>query len=282
MHRPLKMLDLFSGIGGFSLAAHWTGQIETVAFCEIEPFAQKVLRKNFPGVPIFEDVRTLNGGEIEPVDIICGGYPCQPFSLAGKRAGAEDDRHLWPEVHRLLQEKRPAWGLFENVTGHISMGLDNVLSDLEGCGYAGQAFIIPACAKDARHRRDRVWIVAHDASRDDRTCNTEQTQRQKPEFRKSTGRENVANPKGQRCDHGNDSKLQRPTTRKIHAPTGPDSIGRGLDTWRWESEPAVGRVAHGIPARVDRLRGLGNAIVPQVAFEIFSAMLAAHREWVAS
>ena len=118
----LRVLDLFSGIGGFSLGLERTGGFETVAFCEIDPFCRQVLAKHWPDVPIHEDVRSLNGDAIGPVDVVCGGYPCQPFSLAGKRAGQEDDRHLWPEMYRIMDELRPAWFIGENVAGHVSMG----------------------------------------------------------------------------------------------------------------------------------------------------------------
>jgi DNA (cytosine-5)-methyltransferase 1 len=155
----LKVLDLFSVIGGFSLGLERTGGFETVAFCEIDPFCQKVLKKHWPDVPIYNDVRTLNYDG--PVDVITGGYPCQPFSLAGKRQGESDDRHLWPAMFSLVKKHRPSWVIGENVAGHIGMGLDDVLSDLEGEAYAVRTFVIPACAVDAPHRRDRVWIVAH-------------------------------------------------------------------------------------------------------------------------
>ena len=138
--------------------------METVAFCEQDKFCQEVLAKHWPDIPCFDDIRTLKGADVGPVDLICGGYPCQPFSQAGQRRGAEDDRHLWPEMFRLIKDIRPAWVIGENVAGHISMGLDDVLSDLEGAGYACQAFVIPAVAVDAQHRRDRVWIVGHAAS----------------------------------------------------------------------------------------------------------------------
>ena len=153
-------IDLFSGIGGFALACMWL-RIQTVAFCEIEPYAQRVLRKNFPGVPIIEDVRNFPTGEFQRPWLITGGYPCQPFSQAGKRRGAEDDRHLWPAMFEIIRSCRPNWVLAENVAGHVSMGLDEVLSDLEGEDYAVQPIMVPACAKDAPHRRDRVWILAY-------------------------------------------------------------------------------------------------------------------------
>ena len=162
----MNVLDLFSGIGGFSLGLERAG-MRTIAFCEIEEYPRSILRKHWPDVPIFEDVRELHAKDLpESIDLICGGYPCQPFSVAGKRRGAEDDRHLWPEIVRLIREldaagNKPAWCLFENVAGHISMGLDTVLSDLEGEGYTCWPLVIPACALNAPHRRDRVWIIAN-------------------------------------------------------------------------------------------------------------------------
>lgn len=156
------VLDLFSGIGGFSLGLARAGGFRTVAFCEIDEYPRSILRKHWPDVPIFEDVRELHAADLpEPVDVICGGYPCQPFSVAGKRGGKTDDRHLWPEMFRLVRECKPSFVLCENVAGHVSMGLDQVLFDLEGEGYTSRSFIVPACAVNAPHRRDRVWIVAH-------------------------------------------------------------------------------------------------------------------------
>lgn len=160
----MKVLDLFSGIGGFSLGLERAG-METIAFCEIEPFCQKVLKKHWPDVPIFNDIRTLTAHDLPTKpELICGGYPCQPFSVAGKQRGAEDNRHLWPEMYRLIKEIRPAWIIAENVFGHVAMGLDTVLSDLEGEGYTARTLIIPACALNAPHRRDRVWIIGYSHS----------------------------------------------------------------------------------------------------------------------
>ena len=177
----MRHLDLFSGIGGFALASNWAGYT-TVGFCEIDDYCQRVLRKHWPDVPVWGDVRQLDGRSVadatrnlrgasgdersqssdwDRVDLITAGYPCQPFSLAGKRLGAADDRHLWPEVARLIGELRPRWFLGENVAGHINMGLDDVLSDLETLGYTARPVVIPACAVNAPHRRDRVWIMGH-------------------------------------------------------------------------------------------------------------------------
>jgi DNA (cytosine-5)-methyltransferase 1 len=161
----LRMLDLFSGIGGFSYAGEkLVGGYETVAFCEYDKHAQKVLRKHWSDTEIIDDVRELANDADRfrgLVDIVVGGYPCQPFSLAGVRRGDKDDRHLWPEMLRIIQAVRPTWVCGENVAGHISMGLDTVLSDLQSAGYQARCFVLPAVAADARHRRDRCWIIAY-------------------------------------------------------------------------------------------------------------------------
>ena len=164
----LRMLDLFSGIGGFSYAGEkLVGGYETVAFCEYDKHAQKVLRKHWPDTEIIDDVRELANDADRfrgMVDVITGGYPCQPFSLAGVRRGDKDDRHLWPEMLRIIQAVRPTWVIGENVAGHITLGLDTVLSDLEAAGYASRCYVIPAVAADAPHRRDRCWIIAREIS----------------------------------------------------------------------------------------------------------------------
>jgi len=156
----MRLLDLFSGIGGFSYAAETLiGGYETVAFCEMDKFCQKILKKHWPQVPIFDDVRTIDAARLGRIDIVTGGYPCQPFSQAGRRQGEEDERHLWPEMLRIIKSCQPRYVLAENVAGHVTMGLDQVLTDLEDQGYTTRAIIVPACAKNAPHRRDRVWII---------------------------------------------------------------------------------------------------------------------------
>ena len=156
----MRLLDLFSGIGGFSYAAETLiGGYETVAFCEMDEFCQKVLKKHWPQVPIFDDVRTLDASRLGRIDIVTGGYPCQPFSQAGRRQGEQDERHLWPEMLRIIKSCQPRYVLAENVAGHVTMGLDQVLTDLEDQGYTTRPIIVPACAKNAPHRRDRVWII---------------------------------------------------------------------------------------------------------------------------
>jgi DNA (cytosine-5)-methyltransferase 1 len=232
----LRVLDLFSGIGGFSLGLERAG-MRTVAFCEIEPYCRAVLRKHWPDVPIFEDVRNLRAEYVGPVDVICGGYPCQPFSVAGKRAGQADDRHLWPEFARLVRELRPSWVLAENVVGHISLGLDEVLSDLESLGYSSRPFVIPACAVGADHRRDRLWIVAH------------------------ADGEGLQERYMQPGVPGEAGRLE-------------DGEDAALDV-AWAPEPDLVRVVHGVPGRTHRIRALGNAVVPQIPEIIGRAILQA-------
>lgn len=156
--RPLTHLSLFTGIGGLDLAAEWAG-FQTVGQCEWADYPTKVLEMHWPAVPRWRDIRTLTGEDfyartgLRTVDVISGGFPCQPFSTAGVRRGKSDDRYLWPEMLRVIQDLRPTWVIGENVVGIIDMALDTVLSDLETIGYTVQAFIIPACSVDAPHRR---------------------------------------------------------------------------------------------------------------------------------
>ena len=274
-------IDLFSGIGGFALACMWL-RIQTIAFCEIEKYAQRVLRKNFPGVQIFEDVRSFPATEFRQPWIITGGYPCQPFSQAGKRRGTEDDRHLWPEMFRIIRSSRPVWVLCENVAGHITMGLDEVIADLEGEKYSVQSFVIPAQAVDARHRRDLVWIVAN-------TDNARFKERRRSESVRSEQHSLECSCKdladslcdSQRSAHRRESRTSQ---REWEDP----NISEGDQVWSnpsdcggfWLPEPNVRRVAHGISARVDRLKGLGNAIVPQVAYQIIRTMIETEEQFI--
>ena len=162
----IKHLSLFSGIGGLDLAAEWAG-FETVGQCEWADFPTKVLEKHWPNVPRWRDIRTLTKESfyektgLRTVDIISGGFPCQPFSVAGKRGGKSDNRYLWPEMLRVIRELQPTWVIGENVPGIVDLALDEVLTSLENEGYEVQAFIIPACGVDAPHKRYRVAIVAH-------------------------------------------------------------------------------------------------------------------------
>jgi DNA (cytosine-5)-methyltransferase 1 len=172
----MKALSLFSGIGGIDLACEWAG-IETVAFCEIDPFCRKVLAKHWPGKPIFEDVTKLKGSDVGAVDIVTGGFPCQPFSTAsaGKRKGKDDHRFLWPEMCRIILECKPAWVIGENVVGIKGVVLEQVVSDLEALGFEVTTLEIPACAVGFDHWRPRIWFLGYsDRNRkSSRTINAE-------------------------------------------------------------------------------------------------------------
>lgn len=211
-----------------------------MAFCEQDKFCQKVLRKHWPDVRVYDDVRTLPTDELPAIELIHGGYPCQPFSGAGKRKGAADERHLWPEMLRVIRGLKPAWVVGENVAGHITLGLDDVLNDLEDEGYKTRAFVFSAFAVGARHERQRVFVVA--------------------------------NAEGQRCNNGDDGKDKRKADRTKHPLTNNRGAFGRLEAGGWPPEPGVCRVANGIPDRVDRLRALGNAVVPQQAYPIFAAI----------
>ncbi len=156
----MTFLDLCAGIGGLTLGLTRAG-MTCVGQVEIDDYCNKILRRHWPDVRRWRDITTLDPAELPRATLVAGGYPCQPFSVAGQRKGARDDRHLWPFVFRIVAYHRPAWCLFENVAGHVSLGLDAVCSDLEGIGYTCGPLVVPACAVDAPHRRDRVWILAN-------------------------------------------------------------------------------------------------------------------------
>ena len=261
--------DLFSGIGGFALAARmvWGEQQKPRLFCEKEPYARRVLHKNFPGVPCVEDIRDLRGDPHVTTDLVTAGFPCQPFSVAGKRAGQQDDRYLWPETLRFIHEDRPRWFIGENVPGIINLALDDVLASLEGEGYATETFIIPACAVNAPHRRDRIWIVGNS---------------QRKQWEQSSLQKRWKDLDWEILDHAKWQKMpneiERPSKKvsysnKQHGHNGGFRAGKisqqqttGIPIGQqWELEPGVCGVADGVSHRVDRLRGLGNAIVPHVA-----------------
>jgi DNA (cytosine-5)-methyltransferase 1 len=389
----IKILDICSGIGGFSLGLEATGGFDTVAFCEFDDFCCKVLNKHWPNVPIYKDLKEIGNDPeriIQEFDLICGGIPCQPFSLAGKQKGKEDDRHLWPYMYAIVKSKKPTWVIVENVGGFVNVALDDVCLDLETQGYATQSFIIPACSVEAPHKRDRIWILgklmanAHDTG--DRTPgskvdgdrqetiegwqeqsqlgssrssndvadpkelrnyehdNGERTQQDR-EHRVSQqpggegslgGTDDVANPKLVSSDSISDSgsntkteseqgkktgnldrssgrqdvanterlgqqgqgELERPgnTAQDSDGQTGGSNDGRQGSTGQghtqselggvadgiptrldghlgFEREPNIPRVATGIPDRVNRLKALGNSIVPQIVYNIGLAIL---------
>ena len=283
----LKILDLFSGIGGFSYAAErLVGGFETIGFCEIDPYCQKVLKKHWPDVPIHQDVRKL-ANEADRyrglVDVVCGGFPCQPFSLASaNRKGQEDDRHLWPEMLRIIQAARPRFVIGENVAGHITLGLDTVLSDLEAENYTARAFVIPACAKDARHRRDRVFVVAHTSCGEWESRAKEQgTLRQVSKNRREHDNfggsgeahtEVFSDTTGQRQQR--QRKFKQSSSQEKEAEGQADNAFTIGKPHIWATESRICRTLDGVSNRMDRLKSLGNSIVPQVAAEIFIAIKA--------
>lgn len=270
----MRHVDLCSGIGGFALGFEWAGLSSPVLFCDIDEWARKVLHKHWPDVPIASDVKELASDPkrfIPECDIITAGYPCQPFSRAGLRRGDEDDRHIWPEIFTIIKGRRPAWCVFENVYDHLTLGLDEVLTDLERASYAARPFIVPACAVDARHRRDRIWIIARnmadtDNARQSASAGNRQDDRDEQGDHSRGSGENVADTKGKRVQGYGPSGEQEP-----HAYEGKAISMCGSEGPRaaaWDAEPDVGRVATGIPQRVDRIKGLGNSIVPQIAMQI--------------
>lgn len=340
----MRHLDLFAGIGGFSLAAQWMGW-ETVAQVEWDEWCQKVLAKNFPDALRFGDIvefnKMLENGEnitntesrksgeqktgdgwqnisrrsekthgqlsIGRIDILTGGFPCQPFSHAGKRKGTDDSRYLWPAMLETIRRVKPSYVVGENVAGLVSMEngktLDRILSDLEDEGYTTEQVIIPACAVGAWHRRDRIWIIAHSVNRTDRairgqsgeteglpcecgeagysgeSCGTDsevydahrhnqglQGGAQTGNIRSSREKRNQQSERYRQClgrENGQSQSLV-------------GGMAYGLPCWvdgYWDREPeGVPRVATGVKDRVNRLKGLGNAIVPQVAYQIFKAI----------
>ena len=321
----LRLLDLFSGIGGFSLGMEATKRIKTIGFVEKDKFCQKVLQKNFKNIPIEEDIRNVKGSNYA-ADIVSGGFPCQPFSVAGKRRGKDDDRYLWNETIRVVAETKPKWFVGENVEGIININnglvLRQVQTDLEKEGFQVQCLVIPASGIGAWHQRKRVWIIANSNSRlsigenkeiqtrgntinssskdvsnsnsrlrrgrrteqESRTNQiwsfyppkeeqTEQHLRSKAVRCDALPRENISNTysKGfqRRCIPTNLEEKQRSITSK-------NSFEK-QQTW-WQTQSKLCGVPHGISYELDkdrsnRIKALGNSIVPQIAYEIGKAIV---------
>ena len=317
----MKFGSLFAGIGGFDLGLERAGM--TPAWqVEIDDYCNKVLEKHWPDVRRYRDVKEVGKHNLEPVDLICGGFPCQPYSVAGKRKGAEDDRNLWPDYLRIVRELRPTWVVGENVPGIVPMYLDQVLSDLESEEYTCWTFNIPACALDAPHRRERIFVVAY-SNKYGWACGGEMGEKRQNQMdKKQYSKEGITNGSGRFGEFGKAStngELQRPNEKygsyseRVGREEGTieqnlqsekqmsgrqnteqlremvsNSTEQGLERTKrrtsegersaiknggssnrdkgfWEIEPNVGRVANGVPSRVDRLKALGNAVVPQVA-----------------
>ena len=267
----LRVLDLFSGIGGFSLGLERSGGFETVAFCEIEPYCRRVLAKHWPRVPCYEDVRTLTADTLQrdgiAVDVICGGFPCQDISFAGERAGLEGARSgLWSEYARLIGELRPRFVIVENVPGLLSLGMGDVLGSLAALGYNATWDCVPASAVGAPHRRDRVWIVAHTKQG---RCQSVPHGNSKPTH---VGPSDAHVANSARCGWVQGYQdAGRHSTRTVAAQEWSGFTNGG---W-WETEPELDRVANGIPDWAHRVEALGNAVVPQIPEFIGKAIMQA-------
>ena len=247
----LTVGSLFSGIGGLDLGLERAG-MRVIWQSEIDPYACRVLARHWPRVPNLGDVTAIDWGTVERPDVICGGYPCQPFSFAGARRGEDDPRHLWPHFARALRELRPRVALLENVPGHLSLGFGDVLADLAAIGYDAEWECIPAAAVGAPHLRWRIFCIARHVDAD-RDGESEQSVDALSRSRLMVSdAESIGKRAGLRAGGAQGIRWRRPT----------DGGSAGNP---WAVEPGMGRVANGIPARVDRLRTLGNAVVPQVA-----------------
>ena len=239
---------------------------------EIDEFCNRVLAKYWPNVKRYRDIKAIGGEELEPVDVICGGFPCQPFSAAGKRRSKQDDRYLWPEMLRVISTVRPTWVIGENVAGIISLALDDVLADMENTGYSCETLVIPACAVNAPHRRDRVWILAHrDGEWQLQQEGTQQEQRRWVSYLYKKAYPNSDSKHREESKPGNQLERAR---RK-------ESSGRGVDESLWQetwlhAASRICRVDDGLPRRMDRakrLKALGNAVVPQIVEIIGKAIM---------
>ena len=266
----LTHLSLFSGIGGLDLAAEWAG-FTTVGQCEFADYPTKVLEKHWPDVPRWRDIRTLTKESfyertgIRTVDVISGGFPCQPFSVAGKQKGKGDDRYLWPEMLRVITELRPRCVVGENVPGIIKIAAGEVVKDLERAGYHVVVFNFEAAAVGAWHRRSRVFFTGlADVADTDGSGLQGRKQPETPDAAEGAGEQ------PSRATAGECSEAVYDYMRSGCAGDARWGQSQELADGRfWAAEPDVGRVAHGIPARVDRLKCLGNAVVPQQAYPIF-------------
>ena len=269
----MNVLDLFSGIGGFSLGLERAG-MRTVAFCEIEPYARAVLAKHWPGVPCYTDVRELTAKRLAAdgisVDVICGGFPCTDISSAGDKAGIDGEQSgLWREYARLIGELRPRFVIVENVADLLSRGLGVVLGDLATIGYDAEWHCIAAAHVGAPHIRDRIWIVAYPDA--DSRRQQEHTQFYGPSAQDSADRSARREYAGGLRDAVANATLERSVLDwRQQFPARSHEARR---VHQWTTEPDVGRVADGVPSRTHRLRCLGNAVVPEIPYRIGCAIM---------
>ena len=291
----LKLLDLFSGLGGFSLGLESTGFFETIAFVEKDEFCQKVLKKNFKNIPIEGDIRNVKGDRYK-ADVITGGFPCQSFSIAGKQKGKDDERYLWDEMFRVIKEVQPRWIIGENVQNLINISNGTILKDiverLEAENFEVQCFSISASSQGALHKRERIWVVANSNNRLSIGENQEIQARRNTINNGSSS--NVSNTQCNKHQHtstkqGRTGQLwrfystkEKQTTHDLWSKTSGCNPSFGQETW-WNSESRICRIPHGLSERVDRFRkdrikSLGNSIVPQIARELGKAIIEAENE----
>ena len=277
----LKLLDLFSGIGGFSLGLESTGYFETIGFVEKDEFCQKVLKKNFNNIPIESEVRNVKGDRYK-ADIITGGFPCQPFSVAGKRRGTEDDRYLWDETIRVIRECKPRWFIGENVEGIINIQegvvLRQVQDDLEREGFQVQCLVIPASGIGAWHQRKRVWILAyskHNGSHRSKGNETIESSNQSKEWLFIRDDQDVPNTNtGFSIRENEEVQARRDATNSI--------CKSRKQTW-WQTQSSLCGVPNGVSYELDkdranRIKSLGNSIVPLIARELGLAIIKAETD----
>jgi len=259
----LTTIDLFSGIGGFALGLESTGHFETIQFVEMDKFCQKVLQKNFKGVPIHEDIKNYNP---RTADVVVGGFPCQGFSVAGKRKGTSDDRYLWPEMLRVIREAKPRWVIGENVRGIINiedgMVFKQVHSDLEEEGFQTKCFVLPAASVNAPHQRYRTFFIGHSMENSSSIGLQKHGHSQSGDVVESS--EDVSNTDNKNAQGQRKGKMRDEQENSYTC-----------DASWWELEPQVGRVAHGVSNRSHRLKSLGNAVVPQLIQQLGKAIAVA-------
>ncbi len=301
----LTVGSLFSGIGGLDLGLERAG-MRVIWQSEIDPYASRVLKKHWPEVVNHGNIKEINWQKIERPDVICGGYPCQPFSQAGKRRGEEDSRHLWPWVKQAISELRPRYAIMENVRGHLSLGGLSVIAELAAIGYDAEWRVVSAASVGANHRRDRIIIVAYPNDSGSRAskratygewaaneqgwqnqsqfgscgCSTPLADTDKPRLQGWTSSQDARWQSAERHIGQSSSVMADTTSKRLQGAVREvfkrPGTGFTYSGWQWwETEPELGRVANGVPARVDRLKGLGNAVVPQVA-EVIGRLVVAH------
>lgn len=299
MATPLTVGSLFSGIGGLDLGLERAG-MRVIWQSEIDPYACRVLNKHWPEVPNHGNIKEIDWGTVEPPDVICGGYPCQPFSQAGKRRGEEDPRHLWPWVRESIRILRPRYAILENVQGHLSLGGTTVIREITELGYDCEWRIVSASSVGAHHRRNRIIIVAYPNDTGSHNQEVDATETRVETFRGTGGRgTNVADSNDSGLQGRTETALQGREITDGHAGTRCSDMADSSSGWGirrrgpfegldeeirghtirsaayWATEPELGRMANGVPHRVDRLKGLGNAVVPQVA-EIIGRLVVKH------